>query len=342
MPLHASDAHRRARRSRPWWPRTCPAPRSSSTPVPPATTTRCTPTRCSPPRWPATPVCSPTGCSPWAAPGTCSPTSWATGACSPSAGGSPPRCGRATTSPPPRRSRPWARPTALPTGRPHRQHHQPGRRRGVRRPRHRPDRCLTWPAHADLAGKVVLVTGASRGIGEAIARRFAAAGAAVAVSARTVDEGDHPLPGSVSTTVRSITAAGGTAVAVAADLSRPDDRSAMLEQVARELGPIDVLVNNAAVTYFEPAADLRGPPLRPDVRGAGAGAVPAGPGGDPGHGRAGRGLDPQHLVRRGPPPAGPAVPPGLSAAAPSTACARRRSSASPPASRPRCTGPASR
>ena len=105
-----------------------------------------------------------------------------------------------------------------------------------------------------LDGKVVLVTGASRGIGEAVARRFAAAGAAVAVSARTVDEGDHPLPGSVSTTVRSIAESGGTALAVAADLSRPDDRAALLDQVTRELGPVDVLVNNAAVTFFEPVA----------------------------------------------------------------------------------------
>jgi len=103
-----------------------------------------------------------------------------------------------------------------------------------------------------LDGKVALVTGASRGIGEAIARRFAADGAAVAVSARTVEEGAHPFPGSLSTTVQSIRDAGGVAIAVAADLARHQDRAALIETVERELGPVDVLVSNAAVTYFEP------------------------------------------------------------------------------------------
>jgi len=107
-----------------------------------------------------------------------------------------------------------------------------------------------------LEGRVALVTGASRGIGEAIARRFAAEGAAVAVSARTVDEGDHPLPGSVTTTVHSITEAGGTAVALPADLARPDDRRRLVAEVERRLGPIDTLVNNAAITWFEPTYDF--------------------------------------------------------------------------------------
>jgi NAD(P)-dependent dehydrogenase (short-subunit alcohol dehydrogenase family) len=103
-----------------------------------------------------------------------------------------------------------------------------------------------------MASKVAVVTGASRGIGAAIAERFALDGAAVAVSARTVEEGDHPLPGSIATTLKSIADAGGTALPIAADLARREDRARLVETVVRELGPIDILVNNAAVTYFEP------------------------------------------------------------------------------------------
>ena len=103
-----------------------------------------------------------------------------------------------------------------------------------------------------LEGRIAVVTGASRGIGTAIAERFAADGAAVAVTARTVEDGDHPLAGSINHTVRAITDSGGTAIAVAADLARTEDRHRLVETVEKELGPIDVLVNNAAVTYFEP------------------------------------------------------------------------------------------
>ena len=69
-----------------------------------------------------------------------------------------------------------------------------------------------------LAGQVAIVTGASRGIGEAIAKRYAMEGAKVVVSARSVEEGDHYLPGTIKHTVDVINQAGGEAVAVRADL----------------------------------------------------------------------------------------------------------------------------
>lgn len=107
-----------------------------------------------------------------------------------------------------------------------------------------------------LDGRIALITGASRGIGAATARLFAAEGAAVAITARTVDEGDSRFEGSLATTAADIRAAGGVAHPIAADLSRPADRSRLVEETHAELGPIDILVNNGAVTYFEPVADF--------------------------------------------------------------------------------------
>jgi NAD(P)-dependent dehydrogenase (short-subunit alcohol dehydrogenase family) len=109
---------------------------------------------------------------------------------------------------------------------------------------------------SDLNGKVAIVTGASRGIGQAIALRLAADGARVAITSRTAHEGDHRLAGSLATTEDAIRSAGGTVFSVVADLSKRDDRERLVSAVQRELGPIDVLVNNAAVTYYEPVADF--------------------------------------------------------------------------------------
>lgn len=103
-----------------------------------------------------------------------------------------------------------------------------------------------------LEGKVAIVTGASRGIGEAIARRFATEGAAVAVVARTQQQTDERLPGTIHETAERVRAAGGRALAVAADLSVPADRATVVPAVEAELGPVDILVNNAAVTFFLP------------------------------------------------------------------------------------------
>ena len=103
-----------------------------------------------------------------------------------------------------------------------------------------------------LAGRVALVTGASRGIGAAIARRYAHEGAAVAMVARSLQPGSGGhLAGSLLETADAVVAAGGTALSLVADLSDPDcDRAAIVERVAAELGPIDVLVNNAAACFY--------------------------------------------------------------------------------------------
>ncbi|MDH3642911.1 MAG: SDR family NAD(P)-dependent oxidoreductase [Gammaproteobacteria bacterium] len=107
-----------------------------------------------------------------------------------------------------------------------------------------------------LKGKVAVVTGASRGIGEAIARRYAMEGARVVVSARSVEEADHFLPGTITATVEQIKAAGGEALAVKADLSRPDDRRNLIDTTVEAFGAVDILVNNAAVTYYFPSEEF--------------------------------------------------------------------------------------
>jgi NAD(P)-dependent dehydrogenase (short-subunit alcohol dehydrogenase family) len=108
-----------------------------------------------------------------------------------------------------------------------------------------------------LDGKVAIVTGASRGIGKAIAQRFAAEGARVVCTARTLEEGDHAsLEGSLRTTVQAIEQAGGKALAVACDVSDYDACARAVAEARAAFGPIDVLVNNAALTYFVPVADF--------------------------------------------------------------------------------------
>jgi citronellol/citronellal dehydrogenase len=106
-----------------------------------------------------------------------------------------------------------------------------------------------------LDGKVCVVTGASRGIGAEIATLFAAEGGRVVCSARTLHEGDHPLGGSLDTTVKAISDAGGEALAVALDISQPEDCERLVAAARDAYGPIDVLVNNAALTYFIPIKD---------------------------------------------------------------------------------------
>ena len=106
-----------------------------------------------------------------------------------------------------------------------------------------------------LDNKVVIVTGASRGIGKDIAVLFAAEGGKVICAARTVEEGTHPLEGSLNTTIQEIRDAGGEATAAAANISLPEDCEALVQAARDTYGPVDVLVNNAALTYFIPVKD---------------------------------------------------------------------------------------
>jgi NAD(P)-dependent dehydrogenase (short-subunit alcohol dehydrogenase family) len=101
----------------------------------------------------------------------------------------------------------------------------------------------------------VIVTGASRGIGEYIAKLFAAEGGKVVCAARTLKEGDHPLEGSLERTVTDIRESGGEATPAAVNISLPEDCERLVEEARAAYGPIDVLVNNAALTYFIPVKD---------------------------------------------------------------------------------------
>ena len=110
-----------------------------------------------------------------------------------------------------------------------------------------------------LDGKVAIVTGASRGIGAEISRLFAQEGAQVVCVARTLKEGDHILEGSLEVTCAQIRESGGEATAIAANISLPEDCERLVEETKAAYGPADVLVNNAALTYFIPIKDF---PLR--------------------------------------------------------------------------------
>ncbi|ORB73284.1 SDR family NAD(P)-dependent oxidoreductase [Mycobacterium scrofulaceum] len=99
-----------------------------------------------------------------------------------------------------------------------------------------------------LAGRAAIVTGGSRGLGRAIALALAADGAAVAVAGRTEQVWDERLPGTIGETVAEIEAAGGRAVAVRADLTDRDDIARLVASARDTLGPLTILVNNAAFT----------------------------------------------------------------------------------------------
>ena len=107
-----------------------------------------------------------------------------------------------------------------------------------------------------LDGRVAIITGASRGIGSEIARLFAAEGSNVICAARTLHEGDHQLEGSLEKTVGEIREAGGEATPVAVNISIPEDCEQLVQAARDTYGTVDVLVNNAALTYYYPIKDF--------------------------------------------------------------------------------------
>lgn len=107
-----------------------------------------------------------------------------------------------------------------------------------------------------FAGRRALVTGASRGIGAAVAERLAAEGADVALVARTLERHDH-LEGSLQATADRLSRHGGRVAVVVADLTDAEARAGVVPEAERSLGgPISVLVNNAAAAIYQPLAEL--------------------------------------------------------------------------------------
>jgi len=98
---------------------------------------------------------------------------------------------------------------------------------------------------------VAIVTGASRGAGRGIAIALGSHGCTVYVTARSVQPGDHPLPGTVGETAEAITAAGGKGIAVPCDHKDDAAVAALFERVLSEQGRVDILVNNAALIHDE-------------------------------------------------------------------------------------------
>jgi NAD(P)-dependent dehydrogenase (short-subunit alcohol dehydrogenase family) len=98
-----------------------------------------------------------------------------------------------------------------------------------------------------LAGKVAVITGASRGLGQYCAVGYGREGATVVVAARTENAADSRLPGTIHETVDLVKAAGGEAVAIACNVADNESVEALAKQVIDRFGHVDVLMTNAAV-----------------------------------------------------------------------------------------------
>ena len=121
---------------------------------------------------------------------------------------------------------------------------------------------LTANLHPNLQGRVAVVTGASRGIGKALALRLAQEGADVVIAAKS-EQSTGKLPGSIHETAAAIQAIGRRALAIPTDVRDEDAIRNMVERTVAELGRIDILVNNAGSIWTQPI--LNTPPKRFDL-----------------------------------------------------------------------------
>lgn len=118
-----------------------------------------------------------------------------------------------------------------------------------------------------IAGKAVVVTGSTRGIGRAMALAFGRRGAAVVISGRSTDESPNRagLPGTLQSVEAELRALGTEVLSVAADLSRPEDVERLVTTTLERFGRCDVLVNNAALSFLGPFLDVPARRWRPVV-----------------------------------------------------------------------------
>lgn len=120
----------------------------------------------------------------------------------------------------------------------------------------------TSALHPDLKGRVAVVTGASRGIGKALALRLAQEGADVVIAAKS-ETSSEKLPGSIYETADQVRALGRKALAVPTDVRSDDAVRTMIEKTMGEFGRIDILINNAGALWWQKVIDT--PPKRFDL-----------------------------------------------------------------------------
>jgi NAD(P)-dependent dehydrogenase (short-subunit alcohol dehydrogenase family) len=114
----------------------------------------------------------------------------------------------------------------------------------------------------DLTNKVALVTGASRGVGRAVAIALARVGVDVACAARATDDSPLKLPGTIDETVRAVEGAGRRGLAVPTNLANEAEVARMVQRTLAHFGRVDILINNAAITF---PGDLQLPMKRHDL-----------------------------------------------------------------------------